>query len=104
MTSCWHFPHQTLESNCFLLSSGMVAHSLAAGAVNLGMDSDIIYGYRRAFRILKPVMQSRVSDLPSLCLDVVNIFVRVFAVKSNIYNVLYNYSKIMTYVYSHYLV
>lgn len=34
-----HFPHQTLESSSFLLSLAMVAHSFAAGAVNLEMES-----------------------------------------------------------------
>ena len=39
MTLCRHFPHQTFESNCFLASAGMAAHMVAAGPVNLGMDS-----------------------------------------------------------------
>ena len=34
-----HLPHQTLESNCFLLLLEMLAHILAAGAVNLWVDS-----------------------------------------------------------------
>src|ERR1019366_6817808 len=42
VTSWRHFPHQTLESNCFFVSLGMVAHNFAAGAVNLGMDSMVI--------------------------------------------------------------
>jgi len=39
VTSWRHLPHQTLESKSFLLLSGMPVHNLAAGAVNLGMDS-----------------------------------------------------------------
>jgi hypothetical protein len=39
VTSWRHLPHQALESKSFLLLFGMLAHNLAAGAVNLGMDS-----------------------------------------------------------------
>ena len=39
VTSWRHFPHQTFDSNCFLVSAGIAAHSVAAGSVNLGIDS-----------------------------------------------------------------
>lgn len=39
VTSWRHLQHQTLDSNSFLLLLGMPAHNLAAGVVNLGMDS-----------------------------------------------------------------
>ena len=39
VTSCLHLPHQMLDSSSFLASGGTVAHSLAAGPVNLGVDS-----------------------------------------------------------------
>ena len=32
-------PHQTLASGSFFVSAGMVAHNLAAGSMNFGMDS-----------------------------------------------------------------
>jgi len=39
VTSWRHSPHHTLESNLLRMSAGMASHSLAAGAVNVGMDS-----------------------------------------------------------------
>lgn len=45
VTSCLHFQHQTLESSNFLCSVEMFAHSLAAGAVNLGIDSMVMIFY-----------------------------------------------------------
>jgi len=39
VTSWRHLQHQTLDSNSFLLLLEMLAHKLAAGAVNFGMDS-----------------------------------------------------------------
>jgi len=39
VTSWRHFPHQTFDSSNFFVSLGILAHNLAAGAVNLGMDS-----------------------------------------------------------------
>jgi hypothetical protein len=38
VTSWRHLLHQTLESKSFLLLLGTLAHNLAAGDVNFGMD------------------------------------------------------------------
>ena len=47
IVTAWpHLPHQTLESNFFRASGGMAAHNLAAGSVNLGMDSVGMTNYK----------------------------------------------------------
>jgi hypothetical protein len=38
VTSWRHLPYHTVESKSFLLLLGMLAHNLAAGAVNVAMD------------------------------------------------------------------
>lgn len=42
VTSCPHLPHQTLDSNSFLVSSGMAAHNLEASPVKFGVASMLI--------------------------------------------------------------
>jgi hypothetical protein len=42
VTSCPHLLHQTLDSNSFLLSSGMATHNLEAGRVKFGVSSMLI--------------------------------------------------------------
>jgi hypothetical protein len=42
MSNSRYFPHQTLDSNNLRVSGGMAAYSLAAGGVNVGMDSMVM--------------------------------------------------------------
>src|SRR4030065_2227776 len=55
VTSWRHLQHQNTESNSFLLLLGMPAHNLAAGVVNLGMDSMsisvIVHADRKSTRL-----------------------------------------------------
>ena len=61
VTSWRHFPHQKLESNCFLATVGMPVHRVATGPVKLGIDSMLMNSVQ--------VHSQKLSELEDLCVS-----------------------------------